>query len=58
MILYKYSYSLAILVFYFLHAVFSLLLASVEAVTRDESFKVESSIVLEVLKLDDSYNNG
>ena len=47
----KYSYSLAILVFYFLHAVFSLLLASVEAVTRDESFKVESSIASEVLKI-------
>ena len=37
--------------FYFLHAVFSLLLASVEAVTRDESFKVESSIASEVLKI-------
>ena len=30
----KYSYSLAILVFYFSHAAFSLLLASVEAVTQ------------------------
>ena len=37
--------------FYLLHAAFSILLSAVEAVISDESFKLESSIASEVLRV-------